>query len=391
MLTNFVSVLDIGSGKINVMIGERGVNNTFVIYGTGEQEYDGYANGEFISPDNLHEAVKSAIEKAESHSGIKIKNLFVGVPAEFSYCECAEANTTFRGRTKITKTEINNLFNLASKNLDTPDSIIINRSAISFVLDDNRKCIHPIGTITTKLSGKISFVMADKHFIEFFDSILNTCGIEQVEYSSSVLDESLYLLDPEIRDTGAFLIDCGYISSFVAFVKGDGLIGFNAFSLGGGHISADLCQILQISFSQAENLKRKVVLSLDASDNDFYEVNIDNNITPVSAKLTNEIVEARLDVLSNLISKSINVQKGEKNSYVPVYLTGGGISYLKGAKDFVSKNIATNIEILSSSVPQLNRPHFSSVLGLLNMALTQKEQQKPTFKEKFLKLFSKTK
>ena len=389
MSKKYACVLDFGSSKISVMIGERGVNNTFNIKGTGETEYAGFYEGEFVEPENLESAIRDAIVRAETNSGISIKKIYVGVPSEFSYCECAEGGVNFGKRIKIKKEQIYSFFDMASENVKLDNNLIINRSPIYFVLDDNKKCMNPENEYTTKLSGKVSFVLADKDFVARIDRILSLLNIEQVEYISSVLSESIYLLEPEIRDSGAILIDCGYISSFITTIKGDGLTSLNAFSVGGGHITGDLCQILKIGFGQAETLKRKVVLSLDVTDSDFYEINSNNAMVPVSAKLANEIVEARLDMIASLINRCLAKIKDETDSYMPIYLTGGGICYLKGAKDYLSKSIARNIEVVSPNVPQLNRPHFSSVLGLLDIALNQEEQKKVKFKDRFKKLFNK--
>lgn len=381
-------VLDFGSSKITAMIGEKGVNNTFNIHGTGETEYAGYYEGEFVEPEKLLASIESTLTKAQTNSGLEITKLFVGVPSEFSFCKTKSAGISFKKRTKIGVDEIYSFFDLASKDLDVSNCTILNRSPIFFMLDDKRKCMDPKGQVTSKLYGEISFIFAENSFIEKINDILSQLGISNVEYVSSPLAQSIYLLDPEIRDTGAILIDCGYISTSVALVKGDGLLGLNAFSLGGGHITADLSQVLQLSFKDAETLKRKVVLSLDASDNDFYEiVNGTGSVTPVSAKLTNEIVGARVDMIATMISRSLSALKGSYNGYLPVYLTGGGICYLKGGKDYLSKAIGSNIEILSPQVPQLNRPHFSSVLGLLDLALAQVKTEKLSFGEKLKRLF----
>lgn len=388
MANNYACVLDFGSSKVTVMIGERGVNGTFNIRGNGEAEYAGFYEGDFVEPENLQQAVANAITRAETNSGISIKKLYVGVPSEFSYCEQASASVNYGKRVKIKKSNIYDFFELASKNLNFDNGVIINRSPINFILDDNKRSINPENEYSTKLSGNVSFVIAEKSFISTIDQILQTLNIEQVNYISSVLSESIYLLEPEIRDTGAILIDCGYISSFITTVKGDGLTSLSAFSVGGGHITADLCEVLKISFNQAENLKRKIVLSLDATDSDYYEINLNNNTQPVSAKLANEIVMARLDMIASIINKCLNNLKLDSGVYMPIFITGGGICYLKGAKDYLSKAIAKNIEIVAPNVPQLNRPHYSSVLGLLNIALTQNEQTK---KSLFARLFAKLK
>ena len=387
MKPKYVSVLDFGSSKISVMIAESGINNTFNILGTGETEYAGFYDGSFVEPEKLYEAIANCVLKAETNSGLKIDKLHIGVPAEFTFVECKNSSVAFNKRSKISDEDISDLFDLASRDIKHNDATIISRSPIYFLLDDNRKVIDPKGEISTRLSGQISFVLADNNFIETIDNVIKNMGIREVEYVSSSLAESIYLLDPQIRDGGAILIDVGYLTSFVTLVKGDGIISLNQFSVGGGHISADLCQILNISFKEAENLKRKVVLSLMATDTDFYEVNVNGNVTPVSAKLTNQIVSARLDMIVDLINRCLQKMKG--NSYLPVFITGGGVCLLKGGKDYISKGVGENVEIVTSNVPQLSKPTYSSVLGLLDIALKEKRNQKNGLFQKIKHWFKK--
>ena len=53
------AVLDIGSSKISVMIAEKGINNTFNIKSSAEENYDGFSGGEFFSEDSLKNAIKT--------------------------------------------------------------------------------------------------------------------------------------------------------------------------------------------------------------------------------------------------------------------------------------------------------------------------------------------
>jgi cell division protein FtsA len=386
-MAKYVSVLDFGSSKISVMIAESGINNTFNIRGTGEVEYAGFYNGSFVEPEKLYEAIANCILKAETNSGLKIEKLHIGVPADFTFVECKNSSVAFNKKVKVGDEEIADLFSLASREVRHEGATIISRSPIYFVLDDSRKVIDPKGEVSTRLSGMVSFVLADNTFIETVDNIIKNMGLKEVEYVSSSLAESIYLLDPQVRDSGAILIDVGYLTSFVTYVKGDGIIAQSQFSVGGGHISADLCQVLQISFKEAENLKRKVVLSLAATDSDFYEVNVNGDITPVSAKLTNEIVSSRLDMIVELINKCLIKMKG--NNYLPIFVTGGGVCLLKGGKDYISKGIGENVEVLSSKVPQLSKPTYSSVLGLLDLALKEKRTEKVGFFQKIKNWFKK--
>ena len=142
---------------------------------------------------------------------------------------------------------------------------------------------------------------------------------------------------------------------------------------------------MQISFKEAEALKRKVVLSLSATDSDFYEVNLDGVITPISAKLTNEIVASRLDMIVALINKCLTKMRAnltQTSNYLPIYLTGGGVCLLKGGRDYLSKGVGENVEVLTSKIPQLSKPIYSSVLGLLDLAIKEKRNQKTSLWQK---------
>ena len=375
-----VAVLDFGSSKVSVLIAERGINNTFNINGKGECDYSGFMDGEFLDTNDLKTAISMAINNAITHSGKRIRKLYVGVPAEFSYSEVKVANQAYGTKKRINDNDIYNLFDLVDDYEETINThTVINRSPIYFVLDDGRKVVDPNGAVTTKLSSQISFILANKTFIETVDEILAEIGIATAQYTSSVLAESLYLLEPEVRDRFAVIIDCGYITTSVALVRGDGILSLNAFSVGGGHITGDLSQCLNLKFAEAEKLKRKIVLSLDASDDDFYETIVGGVVSPVSSKMVNEIVESRLDDMAIVINKILHSINTSYPDYIPIYLTGGGLSYLKGAKDYLSKVLGKNIEIVSPPVPQLNSPHYSSVLGLLDIALTDEASVRKNF------------
>lgn len=376
------AVLDIGSSKISVMIAEKGINNTFNIKSSAEENYDGFSGGEFFNEESLKSAIINAVKKAGENLRYNIKKVYVGVPSEFSYCLTKEVNATFPKRKRIKDSDVFDIFE-SSQNFDD-DSFVINRSPIYFILDDNRKVLTPVGEVTSKLNILISYILTSKNFINLITSILNEANVFDIDFISSSLAEALYLTEPEMRDSGLILIDCGYITTSVSLVKGDGLLCMKAFSMGGGHITGDLCQVLNLSFTQAENLKRKVVLSLDATDNDFYEANVNGNMQPISAKFVNDIILARLEMFSNIFNKILNSSEFnlQNKPFIPILITGGGLNYLKGAKDYLSKQMGRNLEYIAPSVPQLNRPHYSSILSLLDISLTQEKNIKKSFLQK---------
>ena len=373
MLRNDVAILDIGSSSLTVVVGARGVNNTFNIKAKGEADYAGFQNGEFLEPEEVKMAVGLALSNAEIEYGNKIDQVYVGVPGEFTYVIPKDVAINFNRKRKIGENEIKGLYRAGNTFKNNATHSCINQSPVYFTLDDGRRFINPYGSVTSILKGFVSYVMAENNFIDFFDSILNSLSVRCNGFISSSLAEMLYLFDPSVRDRYAILVDCGYITTSVMLGRGDALLYLSSFSLGGGYITGDLAECLKISFAEAESLKRKVVLTWDAGENDTYDVAGREFISPYSAIATNEIVEDRLNMIANYITKSLSMCNFEFPEYTPVYLTGGGLNYLKGAKEMLSRKLGRKVEFIAPNLPHMSRPDYSSEFGMLDAVLSFEE------------------
>ncbi len=381
---NFISVMDIGTSKLAVLMGNRGINNTLKILASSSQEYAGYYNGEFVEPEKLNEDIANALAKAEINANAKIKKLYVGVPADFCTCITKQFMQNFSDKLKIEESDILEIYQQANELKDNDKYILISCSPIYFVLDDGRQVINPIGEKTSRISGEISYIYAEKSFISKINVALRMFGISSVEYLSLTLAENMYLLSDSKRLTPSILIDCGFVSTSVSITKGNGLLSLNSFSVGGGQITSDLCECLKISYKEAEELKKQIILSVVPQLSDGYELKKQNQVSLIPMTEANEIVSARLEMICALINKCLTATQKKDLYKMPFYLTGGGICFIKGSKDYLSKYFGVNVEILSPPNLQLSKPNYSALLGLLNSAINQENKQKTN---KFLNFF----
>lgn len=380
-----VAVLDFGSERITVVIGTRDVNRTFSIKGSGEAEYAGFMDGEFLEAQELKLAMGMAISNAEGNSKTEISELFIGVPTEFLFCVCKNVGQNYPKARTIKQRDIDELFFRANDFSKFSTHSVINQSAVYFILDDGQTVTNPVGQVTSKLSACLSYILVEKKFIDLVNGFVRDLGLSRVTYISSDLAQAQYLFDEDERERYAIMVDVGYITTSVCLIKGSGMLSMSSFSVGGGFITADLSECLKISFSEAETLKRKIVLSIEPQLKDVYEIMVDGNVVPINARNANDIVKARIDVIAAGIAKSLSACKYEYPDYTPISLTGGGLNYLKGAKDYLGKVLGKSVELVNISDPNLEKPHLSSVLGLLDAALKQKEQVKTRFGSKIIK------
>ena len=82
----------------------------------------------------------------------------------------------------------------------------------------------------------------------------------------------------------------------------------------------------------------------------------------------NNVVRERIVKILKSIYKSLQINQQYLIEDTKFYLVGGGLSYLKGAKDILSNALNAEIEVLVPNLPQLDKPHYTSVLSLLYFA-----------------------
>ena len=370
-----VAILDLGSHKMTVLVGQQGVNNIFNIQGIGEAAYAGFSGGEFLEKDALLDAVRTVIEQAENQIKDRITDVFVGVPGEFTTAMCYDSFITFKGkRRKVTDIDVQELY--AASGIKTGEYVLINSAPIFYALDDNKKELSPVGMISGKISGTLSYIYAEKNFLTLMDGILDSLNLSH-RYISSVLAEAMLLF--EERERQVLFADIGYITTSVALMQGEGLLMLKSFSAGGAHVAADLMACLNIPFDAAEQLKNKIRLGTETSEEEMYTVIGQGGSMSIPVRDANDIAEARVEALAQMIARCIAKHPQPVARHLTLYITGGGISYMRGAADIISRVTGRNVEIAVPPLPQINRPNLSSCYGVLNLALKQAEPVKKSF------------
>ena len=364
-----VAVLDVGSSKLSAVVGERGMNKTFVFKGDSKFNYDGFGEGAFFNVEELKRTIISAVEFLKKTCTGKLDTIYVGVPGEFTKTIVKDSQISFSKKKKISSSDVDALFDSAFV-IQSSKHTLINRSAVVYELDDFRRLVNPVGSVSEILKGRLSFIVCDNYFTDIFRPVIKSLGIEKVEFVSSCLAQALYLIEPELRDRIALVCDVGYITSTLMLVQGDGILFEKSFTYGGGFITAAITEKYQMEFDCAENLKRKVNLSCNTSSKDFDLLEADNG-QYYSVEEVKNIIKNSLDLLCEFISDALDESGYDIPDYVSLMITGGGIANLRGAKEHVSGRLNTVVEILAPKVPLLDKPEQASLLSLLDIALEQ--------------------
>ena len=366
MLKDVISVMDFGSSKITVLTGFREVNNSFKLLASCDCEYEGFANGEFVDTNNLKIQIADAINQVEKELGYRIGTLYVGVPAEFCFAYDKIITKTFNKKTKITTKIIDNLFLEDMEENPYSTHSVINKSPLYYIINDDNRTNDPVDMFATKIQVKTSYILVENKFKLIVGGILDSVGIKDYDFLSNTLAEADYLIPEHKRNEGAFLVDCGFITTSVCQILGDGLKELKSFSLGGGFITADLSRILEISYEEAEELKMQAVITLKPLGVDYYQTSTGKKF---GIKTVNEIILSRLDKIVAMIKTCIDSFALELPSYIPICFTGGGLNFIEGITDYLRHEFVRPIEMVQPKALLYARPDLSSSISLLNMAI----------------------
>ena len=89
-----VAAIDFGTSKIVTLIAQSGGVNRCDIIGSGTVPYDGFAQGDWNTPEQLARVARDSIAAAELEANSKVREIYIGVPGEFTHVCTGEAEIT---------------------------------------------------------------------------------------------------------------------------------------------------------------------------------------------------------------------------------------------------------------------------------------------------------
>ena len=78
-----------------------------------------------------------------------------------------------------------------------------------------------------------------------------------------------------------------------------------------------------------------------------------------------------LDAIAEQTARCIEEGVLNYNGNITIYLTGGGISYIRGAKEYLSGRLGAIVKCVAPDIPLYDKPINSSVFSLMDAALSR--------------------
>ncbi|MGI6214772.1 MAG: cell division FtsA domain-containing protein [Christensenellales bacterium] len=370
-----ITVAEFGTSKIVVLIAEVSNRQRCDIIGAGNASYDGYSEAHWNNPAKVNAALQSAIHKAEEQAKTSVRDIYCGVPGQFSKVYTVESKVELQGTDPhVTPRDVEALFDIADQQVKDLPGLPIHRSPAWFVVDDGKRTLEPLNLHGNELRSLISYVKADQFFIADVSERLRALGKVPFGFFSTPMGSAILYISDEERDRTAVLIDSGYLNTEVMFVQGDTIIYHKVIPIGGGHMSADLAYGLDISLDSAEQIKRSFVFGAQNNQTAF-EITATNGTTQTFERSEVESkLMPRADELCEAIRDTIKESGIRLGNWSSIYLTGGGLAINKGGREYLSEKLGRPVRELPRKAVKLSSPIYASALGLLDLIIDTRSE-----------------
>ena len=370
MLRDAVAIIDCGSSKITGLIGENSINNNYAIRAYSEQPSFSLSAGGIEDPDDFRASVSKVFNAITSSARAKITEVYFSVPGDFLQVRNIKSQIYFNKKKKLRQREVDEFLLEAKKDLLVSGYELIDYSGVQYFLDGQKKVTSLIGEASATISGITTFYFAKSNFIRLVKELMSRLGVKTVHFVPVPLAESMLLFPEKDRFAFEVLLDIGTSVANFSIAYGGGILYNESFEIGGGYINAFLMQEFNLdTYELAEKLKRKLNLTIPPESSGVYEVLDGDRMLRFSQRACNQVAEGVITKLAEYVDTAIKNSNVRLPQDYNISLTGGGIAYIRGAREYLFKLIGIPVNIVCPKISYMAKPEETSKIAVLNYAL----------------------
>jgi cell division protein FtsA len=330
-MQNIVVGIDIGSQTTRVVVAEHvpGRERPLVL-GVGSAPSQGMRHGYITNQSLATESVRSALIQAERFTKIGIKKVYIALNGVSVSSEIVTTSVVVgRADSEVTHLDLDKASGQAHETLlkAKRNVRIVHAIPLQYLLDGQEVLGQPIGMRGTKLEMQVLFVTVLEHHFDALVDTVTKAGVEIVDIIAAPLASSMPIMSQRHKMVGSLLLDIGSETVSMTIFENEAIIDLHVFPIGSSDITNDLALGFQVNLDEAEEIKH-------------------NDDTGVPKKKREEIIEARLSDIFELITK--HLKKLHRNGLLPagVLITGGGAS-LAGLEDFAKNELQLPVRVVN--------------------------------------------
>jgi cell division protein FtsA len=389
MYEHIIVGLDIGTTKVCAIVASADENGRINILGIGHSPSDGLTRGVVTNIDRTVRSVHSAIEEAESQSGVRIQTVMVGIAGDhIQSFQSRGVIAISRPENEITQEDVDRLIEDTKRVALPSDRKIIHVIPQEFIIDGQDGVFDPVGMSGVRMEANVhiitGLVTAAQNIVKCVQRanlIIDDMVLEPLASSYAVLDE-------EEKEVGVALLDIGGGTTDLAVFEDRTIRHTAVIPIAGNQVTNDIRKGLGILTEQAEKLKKEAGFA-------YLPAILDNEpiVLPgiggrdplrVDKTLLCQVIQPRMEEILEIAAMEIKRSGYSKHLSAGVVLTGGG-SLIKGTAELAREVLGMPAKIgiptgfNAGLVKEIENPIYATGVGLVIHGLKHQDRSLLTF------------
>lgn len=380
--------LDIGTTKICCIVGRKADHGKIEIMGLGRADSLGVKRGMVFNIEQTIQAIRQAVDEAESKSSVEIKEVNVGIAGQ--HIKSMQHHGIYTRKISVEDTisqvDIDALIDDMYKLAMQPGEEIIHVLPQEYILDGEVGIKEPIGTSGVRLEANFHIITGQISAANNIKKCVERAGLVMRNIILEPLASSEAVLSAEEKEAGVALVDIGGGTTDLAIFY-NGLIRHTAvIPLGGNIITDDIREGCSIIGKQAELLKVKFgsALASESQENEIVSIPGLRGREPkeISVKNLASIIQARMEEIIEYVYHEIKNSGYEKRLIGGIVLTGGGaqMKHITQLTEFITAMNTRigypNEHLAPGSPEEITSPMYATGVGLLMMGVQSENNKK---------------
>jgi len=403
MADRIITAIDIGSSKVATVIALQETGKPPSVIGVSSYPSQGLKKGVIVNIDEAINSIAASLEAAERMAGITVSSVYISINGKHI------TSTNNKGVVAVAQEEINgdDIFRAieTAKTVSIPPSReILHVIPRQFIVDAQGDIKDPIGMTGNRLEVDTHIISATSSALHNLVKCITQIGlkIEDVVFSGWAAANSV-LTNTE-KELGIILLDIGGGTTTITSFVEDAITYSGSVPFGGANITSDIAIGLRVNLEDAERIKlnadeliknnrkpgtseatkkRQLLLNQKPDDDDDDDLASEgkkkdiidvtslevDGVKTISKKLFDEIIEARLSEIFDIVIQQIEQSGNEARLPAGIVITGGS-SLIPGITSVAKKVFGVPARVgfprgLDGLTDEISTPAYAVSQGLI--------------------------
>ena len=361
--------IDIGTSKVCCCLGQINKFNQVEILNSSSVTCEGLKRGKIVSSDAVARAIRFAISDIEATQDFIIKSAYVNIVGMhvsiFKTRYSIKLEDKYAG---VSQKDIDAIIRNVGQ-FEVPEGYQIIDVVPSKFITDSRITDDPIGIFTDFLEAELDVIIADKNVVKSIGLVMQKAGLQIDGIVTNGFAMRDIVLSDEEKNNGVLLLDIGAGNIDVTVFKDNGILFTDAIPVGGDTITNDISIGLEISYQEADKLKKPYGLSRTKYIDNDYSITLstytgEKNSKTIKCSELVEIIEARVEEMFELINQKVE-EAGFKGSVVTCVIAGQGINSINKSEKTAEEILGVPVRFGNSKTANLIKSECLGSYGIV--------------------------